>query len=238
MWVVVQPVSEGGDPEYCDAKFDGLKLFDGEIEAERSAGFLKHYQAKRKHFAKNGGSYDHRAFQMHYLDQAYSKYKRDHRPINKYIKRQLVKRLKIEGVARQKEKRAQRKILRELERVEIKRKKTIITKLENSSEASMCYKIKGRIYLRLATLDPELMLKDITTEDFVKGLGSRYSRQIPPTVIPEAIYTVSEEEAVAMIRPHYHYDDSDSNGRYSKELKGLKERIEEKMRQEEEHKAR
>ncbi|KAK4324113.1 hypothetical protein Pmani_005238 [Petrolisthes manimaculis] len=33
----------------------------------------------------------------------------------------------------------------------------------------MCYKIKGRIYHRLATLDPELMLKDITTEDFVKG---------------------------------------------------------------------
>ncbi|KAK4321055.1 hypothetical protein Pmani_008107 [Petrolisthes manimaculis] len=83
-----------GDPEYCDAKFDVLKLFDGEIEAERSAGFLKHYQATRKHFAKNGGSYDHRAFQMHYLDQAYSKYKRDHRPINKYIKRQLAKRSK------------------------------------------------------------------------------------------------------------------------------------------------
>ncbi|KAK4287104.1 hypothetical protein Pmani_039814 [Petrolisthes manimaculis] len=58
------------------------------------------------------------------------------------------------------------------------------------------------------------------------------------TVIPEAIYTVSEEEAVAMILPHYHYDDSDRNGRYSKELKGLKERIQEKMRQEEEHKAR
>ncbi|KAK4328915.1 hypothetical protein Pmani_000665 [Petrolisthes manimaculis] len=43
------------------------------------------------------------------------------------------------------------------------------SKLENSSEASKCYKIKGRIYHRLATLDPELMLKDITTEDFVKG---------------------------------------------------------------------
>ncbi|KAK4299712.1 hypothetical protein Pmani_028028 [Petrolisthes manimaculis] len=300
---------KGGDPEYCDAKFDVLKLFDGEIEAERSAGFLKHYQAKRKHFAKNGGSYDHRAFQMHYLDQAYSKYKRDHRPINKYIKRQLAKRLKIEGVACRKEERAHRKILRELEKVEIKRKKTIImraqntlrdggstdqlepeerlalaeerekrhlinvrdtiddvevdaramarlpgatrkgvkrhymgkigdfncklcrallwnsekhslcclsgqirrteiseigglkalyngtselserflkgisgfnmffsftsfatsSKLENSSEASMCFKIKGRIYHRLATLDPELMLKDTTTEDFVKG---------------------------------------------------------------------
>ncbi|KAK4307144.1 hypothetical protein Pmani_021103 [Petrolisthes manimaculis] len=43
------------------------------------------------------------------------------------------------------------------------------SKLENSSEASMCYKIKGRIYHRLAMLDPELMFKDITTEDFVKG---------------------------------------------------------------------
>ncbi|KAK4310265.1 hypothetical protein Pmani_018156 [Petrolisthes manimaculis] len=119
-----------GAPEYCNAKFDMLKLFDGEIEAERSAGFLKHYQAKRKHFAKNGGSYDHRAFQMHYLDQAYSKYKRDHRPINKYIKRQLAKRLKIEGVARQKEERAQKKILRELEKVEIRRNNSIITRAE------------------------------------------------------------------------------------------------------------
>ncbi|KAK4287107.1 hypothetical protein Pmani_039817 [Petrolisthes manimaculis] len=119
-----------GAPEYCDAKFDVLKLFDGEIEAERSAGFFKHYQAKRKHFANNGGSYDHHAFQMHYLDQAYSKYKRDHWPINKYIKKQLAKRLKIEGVARQKEKRAQKKILRELEKVEIRRNNPIITRAE------------------------------------------------------------------------------------------------------------
>ncbi|KAK3874384.1 hypothetical protein Pcinc_020679 [Petrolisthes cinctipes] len=57
-------------------------------------------------------------------------------------------------------------------------------------------------------------------------------------VIPEAIYTVSEEEAVAMILPHYHYDDSDSNGSDSEELKLSKEMIEEKMQQDDEHKAR
>ncbi|KAK4324115.1 hypothetical protein Pmani_005240 [Petrolisthes manimaculis] len=37
---------------------------------------------------------------MHYLDRAYSKYKRYHRPINIYIKRQLAKRLQKERETR------------------------------------------------------------------------------------------------------------------------------------------
>ncbi|KAK4306546.1 hypothetical protein Pmani_021639 [Petrolisthes manimaculis] len=116
------------------------------------------------------------------------------------------------------------------------------SKLENSSEASMCYKIKGRIYHHIDAPQEErpvpIPLPSLGEANNGRHLIGDEEPEGDRTVIPETIYTVSEEEAVAMILPHYHYDDSDSNGRYSKELKGLKERIEEKMRQEEEHKAR
>ncbi|KAK4295432.1 hypothetical protein Pmani_032002 [Petrolisthes manimaculis] len=85
-----------GDPEYCDAKFNELELFDREITPERFEAFLKHYLSGHSSFVKHGGRSDHRIYQMHYLDRAFNAFKCGRRPINKYMKRMMMKKKKEE----------------------------------------------------------------------------------------------------------------------------------------------
>ncbi|XP_076069758.1 uncharacterized protein LOC143041634 [Oratosquilla oratoria] len=54
---------EINDFKYCDAVFDELEVFDGEIKDEDSEAFAKHYFAGYFSFTKNGGKADHRNYQ-------------------------------------------------------------------------------------------------------------------------------------------------------------------------------
>ncbi|KAK4306545.1 hypothetical protein Pmani_021638 [Petrolisthes manimaculis] len=66
------------------------------------------------------------------INEAKHKKKEEEQVLKQIVnqQREEAKRLKIECIACRKEERAQRKILRELEKVEIKRKKTIITRAQ------------------------------------------------------------------------------------------------------------
>ena len=87
---------ESNDFSYSDEMFDGLPLFDGEIEDSVSDNFLKHYFAGYKSFTKNGGVSYHKTYQMHYLDMLFKNFKKIERK-NKYaiqnVKKEIQKKV-------------------------------------------------------------------------------------------------------------------------------------------------
>ncbi|XP_076037450.1 uncharacterized protein LOC143022924 [Oratosquilla oratoria] len=149
-------IRESDDFTYCDEMFDGLPLFDGEIEDSVSGNFLKHYLAGYKSFTKNGGVSNHRTYQMHYLDMLFKNFKRIERK-NKYA----IRKDKEEALLWKKEPKTlccnsgqvppiNPSVIEDGDILQLYE-----GRLENDADKAMCYKIQGRICHKIGYLRPE-----------------------------------------------------------------------------------